>query len=138
MEHIRALALLLKNFIDACREYDVKKPPAGACHSLQIALVGLVIELTAMKRSSFAISYKELEQYSQFAKAKVKQQKFIIEQNVVEMLHRIIKIFWDNIFKKIYGPDKETTFSKMQKLENELEPAEKVCKLAHLALKLTV
>ena len=70
MEHIRALTRLLINFIDICREYKIQKPPTGACNSLSIALVGIIIELTAMGRSSFQVSYKELEQYSQFAKAK--------------------------------------------------------------------
>ncbi len=77
LKTMQAYATVIMNFINICNEHNVTEPPVSACAILNQTLVALVIELTALTKSSFTLKYEELFEYIKFTKSKKNKQKVV-------------------------------------------------------------
>ena len=140
---ISAYAQVLQMFVNTVGNFNIIDPPIKAAEVLSQTLVALIIEVTALTRSNFTIDYKEIFAYTEYSKPKRTKQKIMIEQYVVELLHKVLLFFWRNYFVFVYGKGenplmRQRTKKAKKEKDKQFIEYERVCKLAHLLLILIV
>ena len=102
--------------------------------------------MTALTRESYSESFEEIFGLVKYTKPKKQKQKVMIEQYMIELLHKLLLLFWRNYFSFFYARNTNEEFQghreeimKMAKHNPKQHAAyEKFCKFAHLMLILLV
>ena len=102
--------------------------------------------MTALTRESYSESFEEIFGLVKYTKPKKQKQKVMIEQYMIELLHKLLLLFWRNYFSFVYSRNSNEEFQakreeimKMAKNNPKQHVAyEKFCKFAHLLLILLV
>ena len=85
------------------REERVLYPPIPSVRVLTQSVIALIIEVTALTRESYSESFEEIFALVKYTKPKKQKQKVMIEQYMIELLHKLLLFFWRNYFFFVYG-----------------------------------
>ena len=143
---VKNYAKILMRFIDLLRQDKVCYPPVAAVRMITQSIIALIIDVTALTRSSYTESFEELFLQVQYTKPKKKKQKVMIEQYIIELLHKLLLFFWRSYFRYVYArtpsPQEMEKRDEIQRRKRdepkEFQEYEKLCKFAHLLLILLV
>ena len=67
------------------------------------SIIALIIEVTALTRESYSESFEEIFALVKYTKPKKQKQKVMIEQYMIELLHKLLLLFWRNYFSFVYA-----------------------------------
>ena len=108
-------------------------------------MIALIIEVTALTRSSYTEDYDELFNQVEYTQPKKHKQKVMIEQYTIELLHKLLLYFWRNYFRHVYSSGDESELAIRKQIHDHKKKKEKTfieyenfCKFSHLLLILIV
>ena len=67
------------------------------------SIIALIIEVTALTNESYSESFEEIFGLVKYTKPKKQKQKVMIEQYMIELLHKLLLFFWRNYFRLVYA-----------------------------------
>ena len=100
---VKTYTKILHHFIRITRENDIRFPPVKAVRVLTQSVIALIIEVTALTRESYSESFEDIYALVKNMMPKKQKQKVMIEQYMIELLHKLLLFFWRNYFRLVYA-----------------------------------